>query len=523
MEPFKKSWRDKVKNLAEIDDRLVLEPPAEEWAPAYYTKPRSFFTRGHDVAEFAKSFCTVITDKGVEVPFVLTFWQAWLICALLEENPETGYLRYRRAIVGVPRKNGKTAIAAILTLYHLVFSNGGEQIFCVANDLKQARIVYNECERWVKANPYLRKRIMLRRDYMMNIKTGVILRPLPADGKSAQGLGPTFTTYDELHEAPKNGELWEAMAQGSANRKESLLLGITTAGDNKDSLLGSLYEYGKKVASGEIDDPYFGFFWWEAPETDDPTDPETWRKANPSLGEGLLEADDFEAALKASEGSDLFGFMRYKLNQWVRITGASFIHPWNWDKACKPSGKIPKGAKVSIGFDGSRNNDSTGLVLMDIETGIFELAYAWEKNNQGDHWKVPRHEVEEAVEKLFEDYDVQMLYGDIAYWGTDLDNWAARWPGRIYACQGNSMRMGPITVNFLTDIHKPAIFHTGDERLTKHAMNAVMTEKGLPAKEKRNSKNKIDFLQCAILANEARRHAIAMGPRRPQGMPVIPR
>lgn len=512
-----------MKNLAEIDERLVLDPPAEEWAPAYYTKPRSFFTRGDAVAEFAESFCTIIKENGSTVPFVLTFWQLWLIRALLEEDPDTGYLRYRRAIVGIPRKNGKTAIAAILTLYHLVFSNGGEQIFCVANDLKQARLVYNECERWVKHNPYLRKRIMLRRDYMMNIASGVILRPLPADGGSAQGLGPTFTTYDELHEAPKNGELWEAMSQGSANREESLLLGITTAGDNKDSLLGTLYEYGKKVASGEIDDPYFGFFWWEAPPEADPTLPETWRKANPSFGEGLLKASDFKAALSAAEGNDLFGFMRFKLNQWVRINGASFIHPWNWEKACKPSGKIPKGAKVTIGFDGSRNNDSTGLVLMDIETGIFELAYGWEKGNQGEQWKVPRHEVEEAVEALFEDYEVVMFYGDIAYWGTDLDNWAARWPGRVMALHGNATRMGPPTRDFLADIFKPVIFHTGQDRLTAHAMNAVMTENGLPAKEKRNSKNKIDFLQCAILANGARRHAIAMGPRRPQGMPVIPR
>jgi phage terminase large subunit-like protein len=506
-----------------IDPRLVMEPPAEAWAPAHYTKPMSFFTRGKEVAEFCESFLKVQSGKGEGGPFKLTAWQMWLICALLEVNPETGFLRYRRAIIGIPRKNGKSVIASILTLYHLVFSTGGEQIYCVANNVKQAKIVYDAAELWVRHSPYLRKRIMIRAEYMMNIATGVKLRAISADSGSAQGLGPSFTSYDELHEAPKNGALWEAMGQGSSNRDESMLLGISTAGETKDSLLGNLYAYGVKVASGEIVDPYFGFFWWEAPEEADPSDPESWRKANPSFGEGLLSAEDFQAALNAADGNDLFGFQRFKLNQWVRLGGATFIHPWNWEAAAKPSASIPKGARITIGFDGSRTDDSSGLIIMDVDTGIFELAYGWEKGRNGDDWKVPRGEVEEAVETLFAEYDVALLYGDVAYWGTDLDNWADKWPGRIMALQGNSMRMGPLTRDFLSDIHKQQIFHTADENLTRHAMNAIMTEKGLPAKEKRGSKNKIDFLQCAILANGARRHVLAMAPKVRKGMPKLPR
>jgi hypothetical protein len=90
------------------------------------------------------------------------------------------------------------------------------------------------------------------------------------------------------------------MALASGARRDPLLLGITTAGvrtdsSGQDTLCCSLYQYGRRVATGEIDDPPFFLAWWEAAADADHRDPQTWRDANPAYGD-LIDPEDFAAA-----------------------------------------------------------------------------------------------------------------------------------------------------------------------------------------------------------------------------------
>lgn len=502
-----------------IKDYLVIPEPDESWAPAHYTKSKSLLTLGDQIIAFAETFMTVSRGSKKGQPLRLTEWQKWLTRMIFEQDPETGFLRYKRCIVMIPRKNGKSILSSLYCLYFLVFSKGDEQLFCAATNLRQAKIVFDECTAQVQRNPYLRRRIRVRRDYLENIANGVKLRPVPADGGALQGFAPFFTSGDEIADWPDK-KVYTALTEGSADRDEWMFFGIGTAGVDKDTLLGELYEYGKKVATGEKDDAAFGFFCWEASEDDDPEDPQTWYKANPNLATGILKEADFRDSLKQADATSFNEFMQFKLNMWVRLQGLAFLSGYNWNKAMKQGAVIPKGDKIVIGFDGSRTDDATGLCILSLTSNVFTMYKTWEKPNGDENWKVPRDEVESAVDELFLDYDVQLLYGDIAYYGTDLDNWAKRYGSdRVVGMNGNAARMAPMTRDFLSDIYKGKIFHNGHDDLTRHALNAVMRENGLPGKQKRNSKLKIDFLQCAIYASGARRHANAIR----RGMPEIPR
>jgi phage terminase large subunit-like protein len=489
----------------------MLPEPNPIWAPEFAVPSLSDRSRGQDVTDFAGLLLKASRGFRAGEPLDFTAWQSWLLDRLLEVNPETGLLRYRRAIIGLPRKNGKSLLGTAIALEHLLYGPQGAQVYSAAADRQQARIVFGEARQQVIDNPELSKIVKVYRDVLEY--NGSIYRALSADAMRAHGLAPSLVVADELHAWPsspsnrRGDELWEALTQGSADRPESLVVGITTAGGNYDTLLGKLYTHGKRVASGETSDKQFGFWWWEAGQDDDPTDADIWRKANPNLAEGLLDQTDFEASIAAAGSSGFAGFQRYRLNQWVRLAGEDFISPYHWLEAARDKG-IPDGAAISVGFDGSVSGDATGLVAMDIETGTMKVLALWEPDPQDPEWTVDRDDVNAAVEQMFEKYDVKMLWADPSFYEPDVLAWSKRWRKRVERIPPTNHRMGPMAQQFLADVVAKEIGHDGDESLKRHVLNAVATDAGSFKKEKKNSPRKVDLLACAILANGAR-HSVA--------------
>lgn len=486
---------------------------APEWAPAFSVPSLSSVSRGGDVVDFAE--LTMRASRGFRVgePLRFTDWQSWLLERLLEVESDTGLLRFRRAVIGLPRKNGKSLLGTALALEHALYGPPGAQVYSAASDRQQARIVFGEARQQVIDNPTLSKHFKVYRDALEVPSRGSVYRALSADASSAQGLGPSLVIADELHAWPSSAtnhrgdELWEALVQGSGDRPESLVVAITTAGGNTDTLLGRLYEHGRRVAAGEIDDPQFGFWWWEAGQDDDPTDPSVWRKANPNLAEGLLDVTDFEAAISAAGSSGFAGFQRYRLNQWVRLAGEDFISPHHWAEAQR-SKPIPLGAQVTAGFDGSVSGDATALVMCDVNTGTMSVAAVWEPDPSDPEWTVDRADVHAAVERMFNDYDVRMLWCDPSFYEPDVLEWSRRWKRRVERIPPTNHRMAPLAQQFVADVVDKAIGGDGDPRLTRHVLNAVATESGSFRKEKKASPRKVDLLAAAILANGARLAAV---------------
>lgn len=491
----------------------ALASPSPEWSPAFAVPTFSSSTRGPDVADFASLLLRASRGFKAGEPLNFTAWQSWLVDRLLETDPVSGLLRYRTALIGVPRKQGKSLLGTALALEHLVSSGPeGAQIYSAAGDRAQAKIVFNEARQQVINNPTLSRVVKVYRDALEMPSKGAVYRALSADAMRAHGLAPSLVIADELHGWPsspsnqRGDELWDALTTGSADRPESLVVGITTAGGVQETLLGRLYNHGKRVANGEVEDPAFGFWWWEAPQEADPTDPETWRIANPNLAEGLLDVGDFEAAIAAAGSSGFAAFQRYRLNQWVRLAGEDFISPHHWE-AAKREATIPLGAEVCAGFDGSVSGDATGIVLVDVNTGTLKVHAVWEPDPNDPDWTVDRTEVNAAIARLFSEYNVRMLWCDPSFYGPDVDEWATIYRNRVERIPPTGARMAPMAQQFLADLVGGSIGGDGDPRLTRHVLNAVATESGSFKKERKHSPRKVDLLACAVLANGAKHAA----------------
>lgn len=489
----------------------VLPPPNEAWQPSWFTPALSDKTVGSNVSDFAATLLRASRGFKAGEPLEFTDWQRWLMDRLFELNPETGLMRYRRAVIGLPRKNGKSLLGTAIALEHLVYADPGAQVYSAAADRAQAKIVFGEARQQVLNNPALSRIVKVYRDAMEIPSKGSVYRALSADAMRAHGLAPSLVVADELHAWPSSAsntrgdELWEALVSGSADRPESLVVGITTAGGHMDTLLGRLYEHGKRVAespNAELD-PQFGFFWWEAGQEDDPTDPEVWRRANPNLAEGLLDEGDFEAAIASAGSAGFAGFQRYRLNQWVRLAGEDFVSPHHWAEA-KREDSIPLGATICAGFDGSVSGDATGLVAIDVNTGTISVLAVWEPDHNDPEWTVDRADVNRAVEKMFENYDVKMLWCDPSFYEPDVLEWSKRWRRRVERIPPTNHRVAPMAQQFLADLVAKEIGGDQDPRLQRHVLNAVATEAGSFKKEKKHSPRKVDLLACAVLANGAR-------------------
>ena len=487
----------------------VLEPPSPIWEPAWSVPTLSDSTNGPNVTDFAATLLKASRGFKEGQPLEFTAWQSWLMKRLFELDPETGLMRYRRAVIGLPRKNGKSLLGTAIALEHLVYGPSGAQVYSAASDRAQAKIVFGEARQQVLNNPALSRIIKVYRDALEIPSKGGVYRALSADAMRAHGLAPSLVVADELHAWPSSAsntrgdELWEALTQGSADRPESLVVGITTAGGHTDTLLGRLYEHGKRVAAGEIDDPQFGFWWWEAPQDADPTDPDVWKKSNPNLAEGLLDVGDFEAAIASAGSAGFAGFQRYRLNQWVRLAGEDFVSPHFWSEAKKET-SIPIGATVTAGFDGSVSGDATGIVICDVETGTLKVHAVWEPDPSNPDWTVDRADVNAAIQKLFENYNVKMLWADPSFYEPDVLEWSRQYRNRVERIPPTNHRMAPLAQQFIADLVAKDLGHDGDKRLERHVLNAVATESGSFKKEKKASPRKIDLLACSVLANGAR-------------------
>lgn len=504
-------------------DSSTLErlKPVDDWAPLMWTPPLSATTLGMDVEDFAAEYLRLSRGFKTGEPFQMDDWQRWLVRALLETD-DNGLLRYRRCIVGLPRKNGKSLLASTIGLWFLVFGGEGQTIFSLAKDRPQAKIVFDEAKAQVLGSKFLSKIIKVTKDSLEHRYTSSTWRALASDAGSNQGLAPSIVIVDELHvfTAGRGADSWAALTEGSGDRLESLVIAISTAGASKDSLLGNLVQYGESVISGDVKDDQFGLFWWGAHEDDDIFDEKVWKRANPNLACGNMSIDDFRASLSQGIASPNgpAAFMRYRLNIWVPSSNGDFstvfITKPLWEQH-EIDESIPLGSDIALGFDGSLNSDSTAFVAIDINTGILETLAAWDRPSgigPNEIWSVPRDEVVEAKKRIFSNYNVVRFWADDSYFQTDFQGWISEHSeGTVQRIPQSNARMIPAASAFrqdLTDgIIQPCM---KDSKLREHALNAVMLDSGKVVKPKTGGKmKKIDRLVAGILANAAKRDWLA--------------
>ncbi len=164
---------------------------------------------------------------------MLTGWQRNLLNDLYERRPD-GLLRYRRSLIGLGRKNGKSLLGSLIALYGLIEGEPGAEVYSAAGDRQQARVVFNEAKWQVTQSSALSGICKVYRDVIEVPSTGAIYRVLSSDAKLQQGLNPSTVVFDELHVQP-NDDLWDALTLGSGARKDPMIVAISTAGFDLDT------------------------------------------------------------------------------------------------------------------------------------------------------------------------------------------------------------------------------------------------------------------------------------------------
>lgn len=263
-------------------------------------------------------------------PFTLLDWERKIIRDVYGTLKEDGTRQYKYVYIEIPKKNGKSELAAGAALYHL-FADGemrGEIYGCAA-DRKQAQIIYKVAKDMIDLVPALKKRAKVT-DSQKTITdrvTGSIYEVLSAEAFTKHGFKTSACIFDELHAQP-NRDLWDVMTfEAGASRSQPIWWVITTAGDDPDrvSIGWEQHDYAMKLLSGEVVDPtwYVVIYNYDG---EDIYNEANWFKANPSLGvaksiESMREAA--QTAKNKPENERLFRWL--DLNQWITTKLSSWL------------------------------------------------------------------------------------------------------------------------------------------------------------------------------------------------------
>lgn len=235
----------------------------------------------------------------------------------------TGLRRFRNAYTEIPRKNGKSLEAALMSLYITFFDEEpGAESYCAATKRDQAAIVFGDAKRLVRAS-HLRSRIQVLVRNLSRDTLAQKLQPLGADEDSMDGLNAHFVCLDELHAMKTRGVI-DVLEGSTGARRQPLIFKITTAGSDPQSPCGHEHAYACAVLDGQIvDETYFAFIA-HADADDDWKTEATARKANPNYGVSVSPADLTAKRVKAAGiPSAAAAYQQKHLNRWIHVE-----HPW---------------------------------------------------------------------------------------------------------------------------------------------------------------------------------------------------
>lgn len=432
-------------------------------------------TRGGFVCRWIETHCVYTQGRWIGKPVRLLLWERRFIYALFEVDPATRLRKIRWALLGVPKKNGKTELAAWLALYFLIGDGEPSPLVGVAaGSDEQADLVFGAAKRCAELSPTL-SQITERyeKEILVPSIPGAKLRRLSAAVGTNDGPSWFVIICDELHEwaGPKGQKLWDVLTNGTGAREEPMVLQLTTAGWDKDTICYREYEKGMKIAAGEIEDPSYLFWWYEAPQGCDHRDLAIARAANPSFGEIQKEPFYVDQLRRKTENT----YRRYFLNQWTSAAEAWL--PFNAWESIRLERELPTDGTLDVvlGFDGSFNNDSTALIGCTIEEKphVF-VVEIWEKPEGDDgSWRVPILEVEQTIEEACTTYQVREIACDPARWARSYQVLEERGLP-VEEFPQSAQRMVPATQRFYEAVINKGMTQSGDPRLTRHVSQTTV-------------------------------------------------
>lgn len=277
-----------VKDIDEPKIVKVYNENTEEYEEHKYIYDNE---KALDAIEFIETFCK--HSKGrrwAGQPFILELWQKAFVSAIFGFiDSETGFRKYRKVILFVARKNGKSTLAAAIGLYMLLMDEPGAECYSIATKKDQAKILWLEAKRMIKKNPVLLKRVKPLIAELYYEEEESIFKPLSSDSDTLDGLNSSFVAADEVH-AMKDKNLIDVTYDSMDARDQPIFLETSTMGTVRENVFDSEYEYASNIINGYIDessdfkDETLLAIIYELDSKEEWLDESYYIKANPGLG-----------------------------------------------------------------------------------------------------------------------------------------------------------------------------------------------------------------------------------------------
>lgn len=508
-------------------------PKLKQYTPTRFMLPTSHYDKAK--ADRAVKFIENLRHtkgKWAGTRFWLLPWQEQLIRDIFGVVKPDGNRQFRTAFVEIPKKNGKSELAAAVALYLLYADNEpSAEVYGAAADRQQASIVFDVANQMVQMTPALMKRskIMGATKRIVNYSNAGFYQVLSAEVGTKHGLNVSGLVFDELHAQP-TPHLYNVLTKGSGDaREQPLFFLITTAGTDRNSICYAIHTKAKDILENRRVDASFYPVIYGIEDDDDWSDEGNWKKANPSLGYTIPLDRVRDAYREASQNpAEENVFRQLRLCQWVTST-VRWIPDHIYEQGNRPIDlESLKGRDCYGGLDLSSSGDITAFVLMfppRTETEpYYMLPFFW----------VPEDTIPLRVKRASVPYDVWVRQGylmstegNVIHYGfiekvieqlgelyhireIAFDRWGAvqmvqnlEGAGFTVVPIGQGYRdMSPPTKAFYELLMKGEIIHGGNPVMRWMAGNVVVETDpaGNIKPTKAKSAEKIDGIVAAIMA-----------------------
>ncbi|MEQ9810315.1 terminase large subunit [Streptococcus jiangjianxini] len=492
------------------------------------------------------NFIEILPDVKTGKPYPLAEFQKFILASLYgwRVKGNENVRRYKKALISLARKNGKTIIVAGIALYEFLFGKNpamSRQIFFTANDRAQANIAREMARKQLDAlrsqNEEIRKATKIVRDEMRNLKDESYMRALSRDTGAVDGFEPYLGILDEFA-ASKTNEMLELLASGQGQLDNPLILIISTAGMDLNAPMHTVeYPYIEKILDRKvIDDSYFAFIAEQDNEAEIKEET-NWIKSNPILEVDSLRDKLMDYLRKRRKVSLETGTVNEVLiknfNMWRQSSEESYMDKTSWAMAKIDKPDTTK-RRVWIGVDVGRASDLfsiSPMVMMDDYWYADSFSFvatkyglvAKEKRDGVSYTNLERQgeceittlesgviDDERVMEKLEEmiyinDWEVQGIYFDPYQFGSMLTMIEKRHPEwQLVQIPQTTMVLNMPTKQFRDDVKLGKIKHSGNQLLTMAINNAYtkVDQNGMRIDKNKNS-NKIDPLDALLDAYAA--------------------
>ncbi|HFI0587227.1 TPA: terminase large subunit [Streptococcus suis] len=488
-------------------------------------------------------FLEMLPDVKTGKTYPLARFQKFIISSLYgwRKKADSSIRRFRKAMVSVARKNGKTILIAGILLYEFLFGHNpafSRQLFCTANDRTQAKIAWTMAKKQLEAlrvkSADIKKATKVTRDELFNKNDESYIRALSRDTGAVDGFEPYVGILDE-YAASKTNEMLELLESGQGQLDNPFILIISTAGLDLNVPMHTIeYSYSERLLDEEIeDDSYFCYIAEQDNEAEIATE-ENWIKSNPILEVEVLREKIMNYLRKRRQTSLETGEINKVLvknfNMWRQSSEESYIDKETWSNAYTDKPNTSK-RRVWIGVDVGRVSDLfaiTPIVQMDDYWYIDNFSFvatkyglvAKEKRDGVSYTNLERQgyceittlesgviDDERVMEKLEEmvytnEWEVHGICYDPYQFGsllTMIEKRHPEWP--LIQVSQTTMVLNMPTKQFRDDMKQGKVKHSGNPLLTMAFNNAFtkVDNNGMRIDKNKNS-NKIDPADAGLNA-----------------------